>query len=103
MKLSRTQVLKYKVCISCIDDGDERDVDCDKCEYIAISHMKAVDLCETLEAAWAEMDEKELQHEKARRDVELQLERLVRMINTIDCITWIGAKQILLEEVSDNE
>jgi hypothetical protein len=98
MKLSRTQVLKYKVCISCIDDGDERDVDCDKCEYIAISHMKAVDLCETLEAAWAEMDEKELQHEKARRKVELQLEKAIKLFKSINK----RLAENFIREISDN-
>jgi hypothetical protein len=36
-----------------------------------------LDIIETLEAAWDDSDRKEIEHEKARREVELQLENSI--------------------------
>jgi hypothetical protein len=59
------------------------------------------DLLETLEATYAEMDAKEIAHEKARRDVELKLERAIKLIerNQMFWNTSLDARRGLLPEV----
>jgi len=56
---------------------------------------------EKLEATYAEMDEKELQHEKARRELELQLEKATDIIkrNQAAWYTSLDARRGLLPEV----
>ena len=71
MKLSRDQVKEARNCIKCFD--------CNDCSMFPQCFEKT-DLLETLEATYAEMDAKELQHEKARREVELQLEKANKVI-----------------------
>ena len=68
------------------------------------------DLLETLEATYAEMDAKEIAHEKARRDVELKLERAIGLLKTLvdetrarySTATLAKARKYL-QEVANNE
>ena len=64
MILSRTQIKAIKVCPDC---------NLSNCYHVEI-------LIDTIEATYAEMDAKEIAHEKARRDVELKLERAIGLL-----------------------
>jgi hypothetical protein len=60
--------------------------------------FEKTDLLETLEATYAEMDAKELQHEKARREVELQLEKAIKLFKSINK----RLAENFIREISDN-
>jgi hypothetical protein len=70
MILTKEQVEKYKICVKCMDEDCMEE--CDNCENSEVAHMKAVDLCETIMHLYVELDRRELAHEKARHEVEVE-------------------------------
>ena len=94
MILSRTQIKAIKVCPDC---------NLSNCYHVEM-------LIETLEAAWDDTDRKEIELEKARREVELKLERAIGLLKTLvdetrarySTATLAKARKYL-QEVANNE
>lgn len=114
MILNKEKVLKYKECIKCIDDndGEEELIECKQCKNRDIASLKAVDLCETLENTWNDIDKLKEDKKKLKKSLDY-----IIMIQCKNCgcgyyrgdvlTTCKGCKlyehRKLLQEVQDND